>query len=90
MINMQGNDKAYVWSCFDCSDEEHQTEKFAIRLQNLDNAKKFKETFEAAKQFNIDSKAGKEVVMAPVIEDKEEPVEEKKEEETKKEDEKKE
>ena len=79
---MKGNDKAYVWSCYDCSDDEPLTDKFAVRLQNIENAEKFKEAFNAARQFNLDVKAGKEPVMAPAIEDKEEeptPIEKKEE-----------
>ena len=49
LIPMKGNDKAFVWSCYDCSEEEPLTEKFAIRLQNVENAEKFKEAFNAAK-----------------------------------------
>ena len=68
---MKGSDKAFVWVCHDCSEEEPANEKFAIRLQNVENAEKFKEAFNDAKQFNIDIKNGKEPTMAPVIEDKE-------------------
>jgi hypothetical protein len=33
---MKNNDKAYTWSCNDCS-EEPQLEKLALRLQTLES-----------------------------------------------------
>ena len=73
---MKNNDKAYIWSCNDFSDEEAKLEKLAIRFQNVENATKFKEAFEAAKKFNGLVKEGKtaDLVYAPVVEDKEEVV----------------
>ena len=70
---MKNNDKAYTWSCNDCS-EEAQLEKLALRLQTGENAAKFKEAFEAAQKFNHLFKDGKteELVYAPAIEDIEE------------------
>ncbi len=88
----QGSDKMFFFLAYDCSDETPVVEKFVIKLGNAENAKKFKENFEAAKLFNTKLKEGKEseLVMAPVIPtDKEEKEAEKKEEE-KKEEEKKE
>lgn len=75
----QGSDKMFFFLAYDCSDETPVVEKFVIKLGNADNAKIFKENFLAAKKFNEDAKAGKEVVLAPVIKtDKEEKEEEKK------------
>jgi hypothetical protein len=86
---MKNNDKAYVWSCNDFSEEEAKLEKFACRLQNVESkywewftwlcsldATHFKEAFEAAKTFNLNVKEGKndDLVYAAVVEDKEEPV----------------
>ncbi|MCQ2817536.1 MAG: hypothetical protein MJ252_09760 [archaeon] len=82
----QGSDKMFFFVAYDCSDEEPVTEKFVLKLGNAQNAKTFKENFEAAKKFNLDAKEGKEVIMAPVVESdkeekkKEEVKEEKKEE----------
>eukprot|EP00997_Jenningsia_sp_PLL12_P007524 NODE_4174_length_689_cov_75.714062_g3543_i0.p2 GENE.NODE_4174_length_689_cov_75.714062_g3543_i0~~NODE_4174_length_689_cov_75.714062_g3543_i0.p2 ORF type:complete len:95 (-),score=23.84 NODE_4174_length_689_cov_75.714062_g3543_i0:74-358(-) len=82
---MKGNDKSYFWSAYDCSDEEPAIEKIAIRLQTLENALKFKEFFEAARTYVVDKKAGKDVIEAPAIEDKEDEEEPKKEDGDKKE-----
>ena len=80
---MKNNDKAYTWSCNDCS-EEPKLEKLALRLQTVESkalaysnsidTQKFKEAFEAAKKFNQLLKDGKteELVYAPVVEDIEE------------------
>mmetsp|Transcript_21173 Transcript_21173/g.32812 ORF Transcript_21173/g.32812 Transcript_21173/m.32812 type:complete len:192 (-) Transcript_21173:67-642(-) len=73
---MANSDKAFMWVCHDFSEGEGAVEKLAIRLQNVDLAKDFKEKFEAAQQFNIDAKAGKEdLVWAETVEDVEEVVE---------------
>ena len=70
---MANSDKAYMWVCNDFSDGESALEKLAIRLQNVEAAKEFKEKFEAAQQFNVDAKDGKEdLVWAETIEDVEE------------------
>lgn len=78
----QGSEKMFFFVAYDFSDEEAAMEKFVIKLGNADNAKKFKEAFNDAKQFNIDVKEGKkELKFAPVLkEDKEEEKVEKKEE----------
>jgi hypothetical protein len=37
LIPMKNNDKAYVWSCHDFSEEEAKLEKLACRLQTLES-----------------------------------------------------
>ena len=78
----QGSEKMFFFVAYDFSDEEAAVEKFVIKLGNADNAKKFKEAFNDARQFNIDVKEGKkDLRFAPVIkEEKEEEKEEKKDE----------
>ena len=82
----QGSEKMFFFVAYDFSDEEAAVEKFVIKLGNADNAKKFKEAFNDARQFNIDVKEGKkDLKFAPVIkeekeEEKEEKTDEKKEE----------
>lgn len=78
----QGSEKMFFFVAYDFSDEEAAFEKFVIKLGNADNAKKFKEAFNDARQFNIDVKEGKkDLKFAPVIkEEKEEEKEEKKDE----------
>ena len=84
LIPMKNNDKAYTWSCNDCS-EEAKIEKLAARLQTVESkpthllmlmidATKFKEAFEAATKFNQLLKDGKteELVFAAAVEDLEE------------------
>ena len=82
MIPMKNNDKAFTWTCNDCS-EEPKLEKLAVRLQNVESnrltihfsdAGLFKQAFEAAKTFNKLVKEEKldDLVYAPVIEDVEE------------------
>ena len=81
----QGSEKMFFFVAYDFSDEEAAVEKFVIKLGNADNAKKFKEAFNDARQFNIDVKEGKkDLKFAPVIkEEKEEEKEEKKDEKKK-------
>ena len=70
---MANSDKAFMWVCHDFSDEtEGKLEKLCARFQNADAAKEFQTKFEAAQTFNVDAKAGKEVVMAETVEDIEE------------------
>ena len=78
----QGSEKMFFFVAYDFSDEEAAVEKFVIKLGNADNAKKFKEAFNDARQFNIDVKEGKkDLKFATVIkEEKEEEKEEKKDE----------
>ena len=52
LVPMANNDKAFVWKCNDCSEDDASIETLAIRLQNADNAKEFKTAFDAAKKFN--------------------------------------
>uniref|UniRef100_A0A7S3W2E6 RanBD1 domain-containing protein n=1 Tax=Strombidinopsis acuminata TaxID=141414 RepID=A0A7S3W2E6_9SPIT len=69
-------DKAWFWSCNDCSEEEAAIEKLAVRFQNVENSTLFKDAFNAAKEFNIKAKAGDEdLVWAEAIEDVEEVLE---------------
>lgn len=76
LVPMKNNDKAYIWSCNDCSEEEPNLEKLAIRFQNVENTELFKAAFEAAQKFNLQVKEGKteELVFAPLVEDQEEVV----------------
>ena len=71
---MQNNDKAFVWFVQDFAEGEAAVEKFAARFRTVDEATKFKETFEAAQKFNKLAKDGKddELVWAEAIEDIEE------------------
>mmetsp|Transcript_44706 Transcript_44706/g.43311 ORF Transcript_44706/g.43311 Transcript_44706/m.43311 type:complete len:95 (+) Transcript_44706:321-605(+) len=73
---MKNNEKAFVWTANDFSEEEPKLEKLACRFQNMENTTLFKEAFEAAKLFNTKVKEEKleELVYAPVIEDIEETV----------------
>ena len=67
---MANSDKAFMWVCSDFSDEPAGAlEKLAARFQNAEAATAFKSAFEAAQQFNVDAKAGKELVMAEAVED---------------------
>lgn len=77
LTNMNNNEKAYMWSCGDCSEKaEGELTKLAARFQNVDAAKDFKKQFEAAQTFNIDAKAGKaDLIFADTVEDVEEKVE---------------
>ena len=34
---MKNNDKAYIWSCNDFSEEESKLEKLALRLQTVES-----------------------------------------------------
>ena len=76
LVPMKNNDKAYIWSCNDCSEEEARLEKLAARFQNAENTALFKKAFEDARTFNNLVREGKteELVFAPAIEDKEEVV----------------
>ena len=74
LVPMKGNDKAFVWSCNDFSEEEARLEKLAARFQNAENTALFKEAFEAAVKFNNLVREDKldQLVFAPAIEDHEE------------------
>ena len=70
---MANSEKAFMWVCHDFSDEaEGKLEKLCARFQTVEAANDFKAKFEAAQVFNVDAKAGKEVVMAETVEDVEE------------------
>ena len=71
---MADNEKAFVWSAKDWSDGEEILEKFAAKFMKVDDAKDFKEKFNAARVFNATARDGKdeELVWAEVIEDIEE------------------
>ena len=73
---MKGNDKAFVWSCNDFSEEEARLEKLAVRLQNAENTALFKEAFEAARKLNnlVREEKLDQLVYAVAIEDHEEVV----------------
>lgn len=68
---MNNNDKAWLWAAMDGSDGEPSVEKLAIRFRTAEEATEFKGAFEAAKQFNIDAKAGEtdKLVFAEAVED---------------------
>ncbi len=74
LLPMNNNDKAFLWSCYDCSEEDAQLEKLAMRLKDADLANKFKESFEAAQKYNLLVKEGKTegLVEAAIVEDVEE------------------
>ncbi|MFN9908981.1 MAG: hypothetical protein ACK56F_23135, partial [bacterium] len=76
LVPMKNNDKAYIWSCNDCSGEEPTLEKLAVRLQNAENTALFKAAFEAARDFNtlVREENFDKLVYAPAIEDVEEVV----------------
>ena len=79
LVPMANNDKAWVWSCKDYSEEtEGSIEKLAARFQNAEAAKTFKEAFDAGKEFNskakVDGCKDEDLVWAPTVEDIEEPV----------------
>ena len=82
---MKNNDKAYIWSCSDFSDEEAKIEMLAARFQTVESnlpqihahyidAKLFKDAIDAAKKFNQLVKEEKfdDLVYAAVVEDLEE------------------
>ena len=69
---MANSDKAWMWICNDFSDGEASLDKLAAKFQNATLAKEFETAFNAARTYNEDAKAGKDVVEAPVIEDVEE------------------
>jgi hypothetical protein len=73
---MKGNDKAFVWSCNDFSEEEARLEKLAARFQTGENTALFKSAFEAAVKFNnlVREEKLDQLVYAPAIEDHEEVV----------------
>ncbi len=78
LVPMKNNDKAFLWSCTDCSDEEARLEKLCARFQTAENTALFKAAFEAARLFNQQVKEGKpdsELVFAPTVDDPTEIVE---------------
>ena len=77
LTNMNNNEKAYMWTCGDCSEKpEGEITKLAARFQNVDAAKDFHKQFEAAQTFNTDAKAGKDdLIWAETVEDIEEKAE---------------
>ena len=48
LMVMKNNEKAFLWSCSDCTGEEPKLEKLCARFQNAENTALFKEAFEAA------------------------------------------
>ena len=76
LLPMNNNDKAYLWSCYDCSDAEPAVEKLAIRLKDAELAQKFKEAIEAAQVYNkaVAEDKKDDLVEAPVVEDVDEEV----------------
>ena len=76
---MANNNKAWVWTANDFSDEEPAIEQLAARFQNLDAAQKFKDAFEAAKAFNLKAKdegvTKDDLTWAETVEDIDEVVE---------------
>ncbi|DBA03730.1 TPA: hypothetical protein N0F65_004147 [Lagenidium giganteum] len=53
-----GSDRAWVFSCYDFSEGEVETQIFALRFANAENAQKFKEAHDLAKKTNKDTEAG--------------------------------
>ena len=76
LVPMKNNDKAYIWSCTECSEEEPKLEKLAARFQTSDNTALFKAAFEAAVKFNnlVRDEKTEGLVYASAIEDQEEVV----------------
>lgn len=75
---MKNTDKAFLWSCNDCSEEQPHLEKLCARFQNADNTALFKAAFEAARLFNSqvrEDKPDSELIFAPVVDDPTELVE---------------
>lgn len=85
---MKNNDKAFLWSCNDFSDEVAGLEKLCARFQTVESnqshsliilidANNFKTAFEAARKFNnlVREEKLEELEYAPAIEDIEEKVE---------------
>ena len=73
---MANNDKAWCWKAHDHSQEEAEFESFAARFQNADAAKSFKESFDAAREFNVKAKNNEgDLVWADTVEDIEEKLE---------------
>lgn len=56
----QESDKMFIFPAYDCSEDQHQFEKFVIKLGNAELANKFKESFTNAREFNKAVKEGKE------------------------------
>jgi Ran-binding protein 1 len=53
-----GSDRAWVFSCYDFSDGVVETQVFALRFGNAENAQKFKEAHDDAKKTNKAFEAG--------------------------------
>jgi Ran-binding protein 1 len=57
-----GSDRSWVWSAYDYSNGELEEAVFAIRFANSENAQKYKEAFESAKdemrKLNLGEDAG--------------------------------
>ena len=79
----QGSDKMFFFTAYDCSEDPFEIEKFVLKFGNADNATKFKQAFNDAKDFNKSVKTGGELKWAPVL--KEEDNDEPQKEDTKKE-----
>merc|ERR1712066_662173 len=47
-----GNDRCWVWSAQDCSDDKPAMERMALRFGTPELATKFKEAFDNAKELN--------------------------------------
>ena len=63
-----GSDRSWVWKCMDFSEEKQEFSVLAIRFANSENAQKFKEAFEEAKELNKGlnfSSEGESTVAAP-------------------------
>lgn len=72
LLPMGTNDKQYCWPCLDFTDTEKpegSLEKLAVRFNKAEEAKLFKEKFEAAQAFNLAAKDGKDLVWADAVED---------------------
>ncbi|GLJ31577.1 hypothetical protein SUGI_0633710 [Cryptomeria japonica] len=60
-----GSDKSWVWHATDFSDGELKDELFCIRLGSVENAKKFKETFEKIAESQSNTAEGDEATETP-------------------------
>ena len=54
------NEKALLWTCYDCSDEVPATQQVCARFTTVDELERFKTEFNKAKAHNKEAEAKKE------------------------------
>ena len=66
-----GSDRAFLWMATDHSEEEEgpKQERFAIRFNTVEEANKFKDTFNASKAYNNSARAGTPTDPPATVED---------------------